>query len=149
MKKWRLFVSVAITLALSSQAILVGAQDAPVNFGDDPVVQSAGMHLKVFAPNLFFPMGMVTLPDASILVATSNPTNGSFYDSSGELLRLTDHDEDGRADNAGTVISPELPGSLVGIQQAGDLVFTTSAQSGYESIIVLRRGATWHDQLTI
>ena len=44
---------------------------------------------------------MMTLSDGSLLVGVSNPVGGaSYFNSTGELLRFTDTNGDGVADNA-------------------------------------------------
>lgn len=132
----------ALALGLTS---LPAAADSVVRLGDDP--RLAELEVTAFATGLNFPTGMAELPDGSILVATSAPTGGGLFRSTGQLLRLTDEDEDGVADDEGTVLATDLPGTLVSLALAGDLVLTTSAEGGNEQIVVLRRGRTWADPL--
>lgn len=135
-------------LLLLLTAPFAAAQESPIALGDDPRIAEAGIELSVFATGLEFPMGMVPLPDNSILVATSAPDGGSYFQSTGALVRLTDQDGDGRADDAGTILAADIPGPLVAIQRAGDLVFVTSARLGEEAIYVFRRGERWRSTLT-
>src|SRR4051794_34809411 len=65
-----------------------------------------------FASGLNFPYGMLRLPDGSLLVATSNPTGGSYFASTGALVRLVDDDRDGHADGPPGVLFEGLPGML-------------------------------------
>lgn len=106
-----------------------------------------GMTITAIARDLAFPMGMAPLPDGSLLVATSPSASGNFYDSTGELVRLADSDGDGSLD-ADSVLASGLPGSLVAIARAGEIVVVTSAQSGNEQIMFFRRGDHWRDPLT-
>src|SRR5580692_5487298 len=85
---------------------------------------------------------MQTLSDGSLLVGTSNPTGGSFFNSVGELVRLVDANGDGVADGPGTVLYTGLPGSVSALRQAGNLFFVTSSQGGSQRLSVLRAGAT-------
>lgn len=140
---------VLIIAMLLAGGSLVVAQEGTPSLGIDPQVTAAGLEIGVFADGLNFPMGMIGLPDNSILVATSNPTGGSFFQSTGELLRLTDSDSDGIADDGGSVVATGLAGPLVAIQRAGDLVFVTTAGYREEGIYMLRRGERWHSSMTL
>jgi glucose/arabinose dehydrogenase len=139
---------VALVVLLIGTISFAAAQPADVALGDDPRIAEAGIELSIFAEGLEFPMGMVELPDGSLLVATSTPDGGSFFQSTGSLIRFTDHDADGRADNAGTVLVSGIDGPLVALQRAGDLIFVTSARAGSEAISAFRRGERWRDPLT-
>ena len=55
-----------------------------------PLQEGVPLNAVVFAGGLNFPVGMVVLPDGSLLVGSSNPTGGSYFSSTGELLRLVD-----------------------------------------------------------
>ena len=85
---------------------------------------------------------MQTLSDGSLLVAVNNPNNGgaNFFDTTGELLRFTDKNHDGVADNAGTVLFNGLPGEVTAVRQAGHFILATSSQAGSERISFLRQG---------
>src|SRR5215213_7961249 len=60
--------------------------------------KAAQIRQTTFASGLNFPYGMLHVPDGSLLVATSNPTGGSYFASTGVLVRLVDADGDGHAD---------------------------------------------------
>ena len=109
---------------------------------------SAGESLAIseVASGLAFPMGMIPLPDGSLLVASSPSPSGNFYDSSGTLLRLDDSDNDGTLDQQ-TALATELPGSLVAVTRSKDIVVATSAQSGNEQIMFVPSGDRWRDAL--
>ncbi len=65
-----------------------------------PGVDPAQFRATVFAGGLNYPKGMALLADGSLLVATSDPVQGSknFYSSKGTLVRLVDADGDGAAE---------------------------------------------------
>lgn len=146
-RSFRLLLPSVVLLSLVSVAPFAAAQADGIALGDDPRIAEAGITLSVFADSLDFPMGMVELPDGSLLVATSTPDGGSFFNSTGALIRLADHDGDGRADDAGSVLAGDLLGPLVAVQRAGDLIFVTSARGGAEAIYVFQRGERWRDPL--
>lgn len=100
-------------------------------------VNPADFRYTTFASGLNYPVGMQMLSDGSLLVATSNPIT-NLYNSTGALVRFTDANHDGVADNpAGTVVYNGLPGTLTALQQAGNLLFVTSS-SPSPSITVLK-----------
>lgn len=136
----------ATLLALGS-TIATGQAATPA-LGADPRIAQDEVHIGVFASGLNFPMGIIQLPDGSFLVATSDPSGGSYFQSTGALLRLTDHDGDGRADSDGVVLAGDIPGPLVALQRAGNLIVVTSARAGGEAIYVYRRGDAWRAPLT-
>lgn len=142
-------VSLSLIAALFLGGSLAAAQQTAPALGDDPRLADAGLELSVFAEGIDYPMGLVELPDGSLLVATSDPQRGSFFSSVGSLLRLTDANGDGKADGEGTRLATGLPGPLVALAQIDDLVFVTSAKGGSERIIILRRGERWRDELEI
>ncbi len=110
-----------------------------------PAVESPFV-VTAFATGLNFPKSMQALSDGSLLVATSRPNGvgGSFFDSTGELIRLVDLDGDGHADGAPQVVYSGLPGGLTAMRSLGDLTFVTSS----EGIHVLRAGASPGDAFT-
>jgi glucose/arabinose dehydrogenase len=108
---------------------------------------SDSVRIDQVVSGLAFPMGMTILPDNSLLVATSPSETGTYFNSTGALLRLVDSDEDGSLDQQSTLIDG-LPGSLVAVARFGDIVIATSAQAGSEQIMFFRRGAHWKDPLT-
>jgi glucose/arabinose dehydrogenase len=137
----RAVILVALALLLAAPA--ASAQDVGIALGDAPRIADAGLELGLFASGLDFPMGMVELPDGSLLVATSMPDGGTFFQSTGALVRLTDEDDDGAADDAGTPLATGLVGPLVALQRADKLVFVTSSRYGDERISVFRGGDDW------
>jgi len=141
--------SLILGVALVGTWTGVRAQEAsPLFLGDDPRVDASEFRVTVFARDLFFPMGMVSLPDGSLLVGTSVLAGGGYFDSTGQLRRLVDEDGDGVADDGGTVLADDLHGTIVAVSRGGNLVFVTSAEAGRERIAVLRRGESWADPLT-
>jgi hypothetical protein len=92
---------------------------------------------------------MVQLSDGSLLVATSTPATGNYFNSTGAVVRLVDANHDGVADGPGTVLYSGLPGSLTAVRQGGQVIFVTSSQAGSERITVLRAGPTPADPLTL
>jgi glucose/arabinose dehydrogenase len=132
--------------ALEDRLLLSGG---PLVVGGDPRVHPADFRITTFASGLDFPYGMVRLADGSLLVATNPSASGTFYQSSGQLIRLVDADGDGVADGPGTVLYAGLPGALSSPRQAGNLFFVTTSAPGSERIAVLRAGATPADPLTL
>ena len=124
---------------------------APFTVGGDPSVNPADFRVTTFVSGLNYPHGMTTLSDGSLLVGVSNPVGGaSYFNSSGELLRFTDTNGDGVADNsAGQVLYNGLPGEVTAVHQAGEFILATSSQSGSERISFLRTGANPGDPLTL
>jgi hypothetical protein len=145
MRRLPILLLVSLLFAASSVAT---AQEPPIALGDDPRIAEAGIELAVFAEGLDFPMGLLELPDGSVLVAVNPPVRGSFFASETGLLRLTDRNGDGRADGRGTLLVEGLPGPVVALARAGDLVFATSVRGGGERIMIFRRGERWRDPLT-
>src|SRR2546421_9247751 len=97
----RLVRSVLLLAAVLS--LVADPAAAQFTIGGDPRVNPNDFRITTFATGLNFPNGLVRLSDGSILVATSNPS-GSFFNSSGTLLRFTDTNDDGIADGAGQVV---------------------------------------------
>jgi glucose/arabinose dehydrogenase len=142
----------ACALAVCGVAMLVPtAAAAPPAVGGDPRVDPAEFRVTTFAAGLNFPTGMQQLGDGSVLVATSNPTaGGSFFSSTGALLRLRDGNGDGVADVQSDLTPVAgLPGTITTIRQAGDLLFATHATGSTPRISVMRRGATAADRYTL
>jgi glucose/arabinose dehydrogenase len=135
--KTLLFIVLA-SLLLAAPAL--AQQETGLLLGDDPRVSSAKLTVTQFAAGLNFPSGLVVLPDRSLLVATSRPDGGRYYDSVGELIRLVAADGDSVADGPGQVLATGLPGELTSLAISGDLVAVTSAQWDRESIHFLQLG---------
>jgi len=106
-----------------------------------PGVNPSDFRITTFATNLYFPLGMVQLSDGSLLVAVSQGT--SFWSGStvGKLLRLTDTNRDGIADDQGTVLFTGLPGGQTSLRHYRNLFFVTGQGTG-RPISILRAGAT-------
>jgi len=134
-KRW----VIALLLALASLGNRVcGAVPAPFSL-HGPGVNSNDFRVTVFASGLSFPLGMVQLADGSLLVAI---TQGSSYwntNSVGQLLRLTDTNQDGLADDPGTVLYSGLPCTQTSLRRCGNLVVVTGQG---QPITILRLGAT-------
>src|SRR5262245_12219982 len=80
--------------------------DPAFPLASDPRIDPNKFRVTTFAANLPYPTAMQQLPDQSILVAENDPTGGTFYASSGKLVRFTDANHDGVADDpAGTVLN--------------------------------------------
>lgn len=109
-----------------------------------PLDPSLELNSTVFASGLNFPAGMAVLPTGDLLVGTSNPTGGSYFRSRGELLLLTDTDDDGVADGEPLVVADSLAGAVTAVAIANDLVFVTSVEPGRERIQFLRGGGDWN-----
>ena len=124
----------------------------PFSVGGDPIVNPADFRITTFASGLNYPAQHARRsPDGSILVGVSNPVGGSsYFNSTGELLRFTDTNGDGVADNpAGQVLYNGLPGEVTSLSQAGEFILATSSEAGSERISVLRTGATPASPLTL
>jgi glucose/arabinose dehydrogenase len=135
---------------LEARQLLTGSP--PFAVGGDPIVHPTDFRVTTFASGLNYPHGMMTLSDGSLLVAVNNPNNGgvNFFDTTGELLRFTDANHDGVADNpAGSVLYNGLPGEVTAVKQAGHYIVATSSQAGSERISFLHRGLTPADPLTL
>jgi len=103
--------------------------------------------VTTFATGLYYPTSMQQLPDGSLLVAASVPkTGGSFYNSTGQLVRLVDANNDGVADAPPQVLAGGLPAGISSVRTAGRLVVATSGGAG--AITLLRAGASASDSLT-
>ena len=105
-----------------------------------PLEPDLGLQATTFATDLAFPAGMAVLPDGSLLVGTSVSTGNGYYDSTGEIVRLTDVDGDGVADRPYATVASGLPGSITALALAGNLLFVTSTAPGNETISALRLG---------
>jgi glucose/arabinose dehydrogenase len=136
-------------LVLISCASIHASGGQPFDVGGDPRVHGSDFRITTFATGLKFPYGMVELPDGSILVATSNPSGGNYFASTGELRRLVDSNHDGVADDAGALLYSNLPGALTGLCRIPGLIFVASSRAGAEAINILREGATAASPLTL
>jgi hypothetical protein len=145
------------SLSTATHAVLLGAVwlillllprasgSAPFTI-QGPGVQASDFRITVFATNLYFPLGMVQATDGSLFLAVSQGT--SFWNSAGQIVRLTDTNRDGIADGPPTVLYSPLPGGLTALRKWGNLLFATGQGVG-KPIWILRFGATPGSPLTI
>jgi len=139
--KGRLLVS-AVVMALAGSTVCgVLAQEAPFTFGGG-LTASDTFHVTVFASELPYPYGLAELPDGSLLVGINEPTDGSYFGSTGAIVRLIDDDGDGVADGPPLSVAAGLPGAMSAVRVAGDLVFAVDTLPGDARISILRLGAT-------
>ena len=73
---------------------------------EGPGVNPNDFRITTFASGLDFPLGMARLSDGSLLVGVSQGAN--FFNSTGELVRFADTNQDGVADGPGTVLYSSL-----------------------------------------
>lgn len=102
----------------------------------------------MFATDLPYPTSMQLADDGSLLVLTNAPTAGLF-DSTGEIVRLVDADDDGVADGPPTTLYTGLPGIATSMRRVADLVFVSSRALDDETISLLRLGSSPGDPLTL
>ena len=116
----------------------------PPAIGGSAAVDAAAFRVTTFASGLYFPSSLQSMSDGSFLVGSSVPdaSNGSFYQSTGQLLRFTDVNHDGVADGPGEVVATGITGGISSVRTAGNLVLVTSAGGAGPSITVLRQGIT-------
>jgi glucose/arabinose dehydrogenase len=131
-------LAVVAALGLGSPAA-TGDADG-LRLADDPRIDPSAFRVTEFAADLPYAAGMQMLSDRSLLVGVSDPTGGRFHRSTGKLLRLTDTDQDGVADDAGTYLHEDLPGGIVQMRLVGDLLVVNSQQARRASISFLRAG---------
>lgn len=136
------------TLIFSSILILLGASDNSANalsISDNSTFSSDEFRITEFASNLNYPSGITQLSDGSLVVGINQGERG-FFNSTGQLLRLMDTNQDGIAEsNNQQVLFNGLPGGITSIKQAGDLFFVSSFNKPTESITVLRQGTKVDD----
>ncbi len=121
------------------------AEAAPFSI-QGPGVNASDFRITVFATNLSYPLGMAQLSDGSLLVAVSQGT--SFWNSTGQLIRLVDTNQDGIADGPGTILYTGLPGGQSSLRRWGNLIFVTGQGVG-RPISVLRAGPIADAPLTL
>ncbi len=139
--KGRLLVSAVVVALAGSTVCGVLAQGAPFTFGGE-LAASDTFQVTVFASDLPYPYGLAELPDGSILVGINEPTDGSYFDSTGAIVRLADDNGDGVADGPPLSVATGLPGAMSAVRVAGDLVFAVDTLPGDARISILRLGAT-------
>lgn len=125
--------------------------------GGDP----AALKVTTFATGLDFPTSAVDQSDTSILVGTTAPASGNsfttYYEGTGSVLRFTDVNHDGVADNnSGTTVISGLSGAVSSIRSLGNgLVAVATTGTGSVSpnlfagdIYLYREGALPTDPYT-
>src|SRR5687768_902048 len=112
----------AAVMAGMSGSALAASPPVPFELASNPRIDPSKFRVTQFASGLAYPTGMLKQSDGSLLVGISDPTGGRYYASTGKLLRLTDANNDGVADDAGTYLNTNLPGAIVQMRQAGDLL---------------------------
>jgi glucose/arabinose dehydrogenase len=138
-----------VTLGWAESA-LAAPPSAPPTLGSDPRLDPTAFTVTIFASDLPYPMSMQQLADSSLLVLTNVPNaGGSLLDSTGELLRLVDANQDGVADGPGSVLYAGLAGVATSMRQQGDLLFVSSRETGSERITILRAGSTPASEYTL
>src|SRR5437016_6740132 len=95
------WVSVGLTFATLCSDVCA----TPFQLAADPRIDPSQFRVTTFASGLPYTTAMQRLSDGSLLVAVNDPTGGRFYASTGKLLRLTDTNNDGVADDAGTYLN--------------------------------------------
>src|SRR5437667_8419485 len=133
------WVGVGVILSTLAANLIAAA---PFQLATDPRIDPSQFRVTTFASGLPYTTAMQRLSDGSLLVAVNDPTGGRFYASTGKLLRLTDTNNDGVADDAGTYLNTNLPGSIVQMRHAGELLIVNSVAAAGTSINFFRRGAT-------
>jgi glucose/arabinose dehydrogenase len=138
--------------ALSAGLACAAAAHAtpPFAVGGDPRVDPVDFEITTFASGLAYPTSLALLADGSLLVLTNVPDpGGSLFVSSGVLRRLVDADDDGMADDPGSVVYAGLPGTATSVRRFDDLVVVSSRETDSEKISFLRTGAAPGDPLAL
>lgn len=141
--------SVTVAWGMTLLVCAVAGATTPPVIGGDPSVHPADFRVTTFASGLDFPTSMQQLDPTSLLVGCSVPNpGGSYFNSTGELLRLVDANGDGVADST-QVLATGLPGGITSVRQSGDLVFVSSGGNAVPTISVLRKGAAVSSPYTL
>lgn len=144
MKPW---VSTALLRLILVSVLLASGLAAAQPFTvQGPGVNSNHFRVTTFASGLSFPLGMAELSDGSLLVTVVQNASFSSGTNPGRLLRLTDTNNNGIADNAGTILYSNLSPSLTAVRVVDNLVFVMGRPY---PITVLRQGATPASPLTL
>lgn len=119
---------------------LIRLQAGPV-LGSDPAIPP-GIQVTTFASGLNYPYGMYSMPDGSLMVATSN-SSGSLFSSNLQLMRFQDADHNGVADGPGAVVFNGPAGPATSLAGANDiLVVSTGANTGSSILILQASGSS-------
>lgn len=145
-RKWPRIAALCITLGATLSAThALGAQVVPVFTRPSDAAQFT---VTAFATGLAFPTSMTTLADGSLLVASTagGPTHGLFG-GTGQLVRLTDFNNDGIADGPPQILASGFPGVVTSVRRVGNTVIALSTERGQETISFFRTGASASDPL--
>jgi len=126
-----------------------GAAHAGFSIAPAPGVDPARFQIHELAAGLPYPTSLVELDDGSLLVLTNDPTGGGPFDSTGEVLRIVDADDDGAADGPPQLLYTGLPGIATSMVRLGGLVAVSSKAFDDEQIAFLRLGAAPGDPLAL
>lgn len=138
----RVFSLVCLTVVLAEWSLPTQASGPPDLVLSRPIDQSR-FQVTTFATGLSFPTSMAELTDGSLLVAQSIGSR-LWGSTEGSLVRLTDLNGDGIADDSGTVLASgaNLPGLVTSISRVNDLVVALSSQAGNQAITFWRTGVS-------
>lgn len=143
MKPWA--TPALLRLILTSAFLALSAKAQPFTV-QGPGVNTNNFRVTTFASGLSFPLGMAELSDGSLLVTVVQNSSFSTGTNPGRLVRLTDTNSNGIADNAGTILYNNLSPSLTAVRVVDNLVFVMGRP---HPITVLRMGATPTSPLTL
>jgi hypothetical protein len=130
----RFFKTAVALWALVAITALPSSAQFALHGGDR--VNPDDFELTTFAENLNYPVGMVELPDHSILVAVG--IGGSFFSSTtSQILRLVDADDDGVSETREVIVDGLSIGGASALRMAGDLLFISGQGT---QIAILRLG---------
>lgn len=141
MKTWwlkHLYCAVAFALAVVGMSV-ANAQPFVLQG-----VNTNDFRVTVFASGLNFPLGMAQLTNDSVLATVTS--GGNFFNTTGNILRLTDTNQDGIADDAGQVLYSGLTGGQTALRVVGSLILVTGQGT---PITLLRAGPTPSSPLTL
>lgn len=105
-----------------------------------PLTETLPLQVVVLAADVHFPAGMAELPDGSIIVGSSNPVGGSYFQSTGEILRFA-------GDVDPTIVATDLPGAITSVARLDEFVFVTTVSRPSPQITILRKSGEWSEPL--
>ena len=99
-----------------------------------PGTSAATLNFTSFATGLSYPVGMAFLPDGSTVVGTTMPSTGSsgyltYYHGLGQIVKLTDSNNDGIADGPPQVLAT-VGGAIASVSTAGDVIIAATLGNG-------------------